>query len=216
MIENVARMAGMPVGPLSLNDEVAIDLALKIVKATKGAGRRGGPSTRRRRSSSSRWSRARAGSGRKNKKGFYDYPESGPKRLWPGLKDLQATQLDPDTLDVAEMKSRLLVTQALEAARTGRGGRDHRSARGRCRLDPRLRLRALHRRALSYIDFMGAQGFLACASACRRSTATLRRAEDHPRHGGERRHVLRPRRGRKALKPRRHPGRGARPDPGPP
>ena len=35
MIENTARMAGMPVGPLSLNDEVAIDLALKIVKATK-------------------------------------------------------------------------------------------------------------------------------------------------------------------------------------
>src|SRR5215813_4846837 len=30
MIENVARMAGMPVGPLALNDEVAVDLAWKI------------------------------------------------------------------------------------------------------------------------------------------------------------------------------------------
>src|SRR5262249_57491330 len=41
MIENVARMAGMPVGPLSLNDEVALDLAWKILKATEvdlGAG----------------------------------------------------------------------------------------------------------------------------------------------------------------------------------
>ncbi len=35
MIENAGRMAGMPVGPLSLNDEIAIDLALKIIKATK-------------------------------------------------------------------------------------------------------------------------------------------------------------------------------------
>jgi 3-hydroxyacyl-CoA dehydrogenase/enoyl-CoA hydratase/3-hydroxybutyryl-CoA epimerase len=35
MIENAGKQAGMPVGPLSLNDEVAIDLALKIVKATK-------------------------------------------------------------------------------------------------------------------------------------------------------------------------------------
>ncbi len=46
MIENVARMAGMPVGPLSLNDEVAIDLGWKILKATEadlgpGSGRSG-------------------------------------------------------------------------------------------------------------------------------------------------------------------------------
>ena len=35
MIENVARMAGMPVGPLSLNDEVALDLGWKILQAAK-------------------------------------------------------------------------------------------------------------------------------------------------------------------------------------
>jgi 3-hydroxyacyl-CoA dehydrogenase/enoyl-CoA hydratase/3-hydroxybutyryl-CoA epimerase len=35
MIENVARMAGMPVGPLALTDEVAVDLAWKILKATE-------------------------------------------------------------------------------------------------------------------------------------------------------------------------------------
>jgi len=35
MIENTARMAGMPVGPLSLSDEVALDLVLKIMKATE-------------------------------------------------------------------------------------------------------------------------------------------------------------------------------------
>ena len=35
MIENVGKQAGMPVGPLSLNDEVAVDLAWKILKATE-------------------------------------------------------------------------------------------------------------------------------------------------------------------------------------
>ena len=55
--------------------------------------------------------------GRKNGKGFYDYPESGPKRLWPGLADLQQAKLDPDTIDVEELKQRLLAIQALETAR---------------------------------------------------------------------------------------------------
>ncbi|MEZ5799807.1 MAG: 3-hydroxyacyl-CoA dehydrogenase family protein [Nitratireductor sp.] len=34
MIENVAKMAGMPVGPLALNDETAIDLSHKILHQT--------------------------------------------------------------------------------------------------------------------------------------------------------------------------------------
>ena len=56
--------------------------------------------------------------GRKNAKGFYDYPQTGPKRLWPGLADLQKTKLDPDTIDAAEaLKARLLAIQALETAR---------------------------------------------------------------------------------------------------
>jgi len=55
--------------------------------------------------------------GRKNGKGFYDYPQAGPKRLWPGLAELQPRQLDPDTLDVAELRARLLAMQALETAR---------------------------------------------------------------------------------------------------
>jgi 3-hydroxyacyl-CoA dehydrogenase/enoyl-CoA hydratase/3-hydroxybutyryl-CoA epimerase len=42
--------------------------------------------------------------GRKNGKGFYDYPEKGEKRLWPGLADLQKIKLDPDTIDVQELK----------------------------------------------------------------------------------------------------------------
>ena len=35
MIENAAKMAGMPVGPLALNDEVGIDLSWKILQAAE-------------------------------------------------------------------------------------------------------------------------------------------------------------------------------------
>jgi 3-hydroxyacyl-CoA dehydrogenase/enoyl-CoA hydratase/3-hydroxybutyryl-CoA epimerase len=121
MIENVARMAGMPVGPLSLNDEVAIDLAWKIVKATEADL---GPQAvdPQQKALLEEMVEKRGRFGRKNGKGFYDYPQSGPKRLWPGLAELQPVKLDPDTIDIEELKYRLLVVQALEAARTVEDG----------------------------------------------------------------------------------------------
>ncbi len=116
MIENVGRMAGMPVGPLSLNDEVAVDLAWKIVKATEADL---GPDAIdfRQKALLVEMVEKRGRYGRKNRKGFYDYPERGPKKLWPGLAELQTIKLDPDTIDVRELKDRLLGIQALETAR---------------------------------------------------------------------------------------------------
>jgi len=116
MIENVGRMAGMPVGPLSLNDEVAVDLAWKILKATEADL---GPEAidARQKTLLEDMVEKRGRFGRKNGKGFYDYPEKGPKKLWPGLADLQKTKLDPDLIDIGEIKHRLLVIQALETAR---------------------------------------------------------------------------------------------------
>jgi 3-hydroxyacyl-CoA dehydrogenase/enoyl-CoA hydratase/3-hydroxybutyryl-CoA epimerase len=116
MIENVGRMAGMPVGPLSLNDEVAVDLAWKILKATETDL---GPEAidARQKTLLEDMVEKRGRFGRKNGKGFYDYPEKGPKKLWPGLADLQKTKLDPDLIDIGEIKHRLLVIQALETAR---------------------------------------------------------------------------------------------------
>jgi 3-hydroxyacyl-CoA dehydrogenase/enoyl-CoA hydratase/3-hydroxybutyryl-CoA epimerase len=117
MIENVARMAGMPVGPLSLNDEVALDLAWKILQATKAdLGAEAVDPAQERLLDALVNQHGRLG--RKNGKGFYDYPEKGQKSLWPGLADLQPMKLDPDTLNIEDMKLRFLVTQALEAART--------------------------------------------------------------------------------------------------
>ncbi len=116
MIENVGRMAGMPVGPLSLNDEVALDLGWKILKATEADL---GPDAvdARQKALLAELVEKQGRYGRKNGKGFYDYPATGPKRLWPGLKELQPTQLDPDSIDIRELKHRFLAVQALEAAR---------------------------------------------------------------------------------------------------
>jgi len=116
MIENVARAAGMPVGPLALNDEVAVDLAWKILQATEADL---GPQAvdPRQKALLEQMVDKLGRNGRKNKKGFYDYPEQGPKRLWPGLAQLQPNRLAPDDVDVDELKARLLGIQALETAR---------------------------------------------------------------------------------------------------
>jgi 3-hydroxyacyl-CoA dehydrogenase/enoyl-CoA hydratase/3-hydroxybutyryl-CoA epimerase len=116
MIENVARMAGMPVGPLSLNDEIALDLGWKILKAAEADL---GPQAI---NADQKWLleelvEKRGRLGRKNGKGFYDYPQGSPKRLWSGLAELQRKTLDPNTIDIQELKDRLLMTQSLEAAR---------------------------------------------------------------------------------------------------
>jgi len=159
MIENVARMAGMPVGPLSLNDEVALDLGWKILKATEAdLGIQAVDPRQKQLLADLVETRGRLG--RKNGKGFYDYPATGPKRLWSGLADLQQTKLDPDTIDTQELKARLLVVQALEAARTVEEGviTDVREADVGSILG--FGFAPYSGGTLSYIDMMGTKAFV--------------------------------------------------------
>ena len=116
LIENVARMAGMPVGPLALTDEVAVDLAWKILKATEADL---GPAAidPKQKTLLAEMVEKRSRYGRKNGKGFYDYPQNAAKRLWSGLADLQPSKRNVDDIDIAEIKRRLLGIQALESAR---------------------------------------------------------------------------------------------------
>ncbi len=161
MIETAAKMAGMPVGPLSLSDEIALDLVLKIMKATEADL---GPNAvdQEQKKLIVEIVEKQGRLGRKNGKGFYDYPEKGKgqKSLWAGIAALQPKKLDPDTIDVEELKQRFLAVQAVEAARTVE---DH------VVVDPReadvgsilgFGFAPFTGGTLSYIDFMGTKNFV--------------------------------------------------------
>ena len=117
LIDNVGRMTGMPRGPLEMTDDVAVDLAYKIVEQTAkdlGDAYKPGPLDAMLKTMVVDHERF----GRKNGKGFYDYPASGNKTLWPGLKDIAPVKVASSTPElVEEMKTRLLYRQAVEAAR---------------------------------------------------------------------------------------------------
>jgi 3-hydroxyacyl-CoA dehydrogenase/enoyl-CoA hydratase/3-hydroxybutyryl-CoA epimerase len=115
LLENAGKAAGMPVGPLALSDEVALDLIWKILQATRadlGDKYRQGPIDRIMEEMVTKRGRC----GRKNGKGFYDYPPGGKKRLWPGLADILPAK-NPSDFSFDELKERLLFIQALETAR---------------------------------------------------------------------------------------------------
>ena len=117
IIDNVGRATGMPRGPLEMADDVALDLVHKIALQTKadlGASYVERPTDAIVDTLVTKQGRL----GRKNGKGFYDYPETGEKKLWPGLKDIVApTTTEAEPPFVAHLRQRLLYRQAVEAAR---------------------------------------------------------------------------------------------------
>ncbi|MER8656405.1 3-hydroxyacyl-CoA dehydrogenase NAD-binding domain-containing protein [Mesorhizobium sp. M0847] len=162
MIENAAKAAGMPVGPLALTDETAIDLAQKIMKQTiRDLGDKSVDPRQMALINTLVDTHGRFG--RKNGKGFYDYPaKPAKKKLWPGLKDLYP-QLEAEKVDYEELQQRLLVTIALEAARVMEEGivTDPREADVGSILA--FGFAPFTGGALSYIDGIGAREFVRIA-----------------------------------------------------
>ncbi len=117
IIDNVGRATGMPRGPLEMHDDVALDLSLKVrTQAQKDLGETFVPNASDKIIAKMVTELGRYG--RKNGRGFYDYPADGAKRLWPGLADLApVSQDDANPALVAEIRQRLLYRQAVEAAR---------------------------------------------------------------------------------------------------
>ncbi len=113
LIENAARHAGMPVGPLAVVDETSLELPLRIIRQTE----QDDPGFKRPTSTEvmEKMVEDLGRPGRKGGGGFYEYPEGGRKHLWPGLAEhfpFAAQQLSAETV-----RKRLLYIQALEAAR---------------------------------------------------------------------------------------------------
>jgi 3-hydroxyacyl-CoA dehydrogenase / enoyl-CoA hydratase / 3-hydroxybutyryl-CoA epimerase len=118
LIENAGKQTGMPMAPLALTDEVALDLVYKVGKQTaKDLGAAYKPSRIDPIIEKMVVELGRVG--KKAGKGFYDWPadKDGVKRLWPGLKDLVKAKPESEQPAVAELKKRFLYRQALEAAR---------------------------------------------------------------------------------------------------
>jgi len=114
LIENAAKLAGYPLGPLSISDEVGLDLAVKgAQQARQDLGKDYQPGE-----SSAVFTQlvACGRHGRKNGQGFYDYPATGGKQLWPGLNDLWPRLPGARQPDADAVRKRLIFAQLVDAA----------------------------------------------------------------------------------------------------
>ncbi|UUS60223.1 MULTISPECIES: 3-hydroxyacyl-CoA dehydrogenase NAD-binding domain-containing protein [unclassified Acinetobacter] len=114
-IEMAALKAGMPVGPLAIQDEVSLTLSEHVAAETRKALQAEGKDL------------PRSGAddviqtmihefGRKGKvagAGFYEYPEGGKKHLWDGLSKWQKD----NAISEQEMIDRFLFVQSLDTLR---------------------------------------------------------------------------------------------------
>ncbi|QIE40566.1 3-hydroxyacyl-CoA dehydrogenase [Rhodobacteraceae bacterium SC52] len=114
LIENAAKLVGMPLGPLQLIDEISIDLGAKIARATKAGMGDAYPDTDV--DEVIFWMEDQGRMGRKANAGFYAYDEKGKRTgLWDGLAEEYPTaKTQPD---LATVQHRLLMAQVLEAVR---------------------------------------------------------------------------------------------------
>ncbi|MDO8885277.1 3-hydroxyacyl-CoA dehydrogenase NAD-binding domain-containing protein [Pseudotabrizicola sp.] len=114
LVENAAKLVGMPLGPLQLVDETSIDLGVKIAKATKLAMGDAYPDGAV--DDVLFWMADQGRMGKKANAGFYIYDEAGKRGgLWDGLAN-QYPVAD-DQPDLSHVQHRLLMAQVLEAVR---------------------------------------------------------------------------------------------------
>jgi len=117
-IENAARQAGMPVGPLEVIDQTSLSLSMAVMEQTiadlKAEGKPLPPEHPGQKvmvkmvKELNRPGRAAGG-------GFYEYPKDAKKFLWPELARIFGR--DGVNFDIEEMKDRILYRQSIETAR---------------------------------------------------------------------------------------------------
>ncbi|MCZ6829409.1 MAG: 3-hydroxyacyl-CoA dehydrogenase NAD-binding domain-containing protein [Gammaproteobacteria bacterium] len=123
LIESAAKFNGSPVGPLSAIDEISQETAYKNgLQARADVEEQGGVWEDN--AASRVLERMVNDFGRKGKVhggGYYEYPETGKKFLWPGLRDAFAAAGYTE-LPYQDIKDRLTFCQSLEAVRAMQEG----------------------------------------------------------------------------------------------
>ena len=114
-IEMAALKAGMPVGPLAIQDEVALTLSEHVANETRKALQAEGKDLPRSGADDVIQTMIHTfdRKGKAAGAGFYDYPEGGKKRLWEGLSHWKQ---DFD-ISEQEMIDRFLFVQSLDTLR---------------------------------------------------------------------------------------------------
>ena len=114
LIDNLGKQIGMPVGPLTVLDEVSTELMRKVNETQRELGLYG---TVYNVESSDRVGNRMieefGRGGRHYDGGFYEYPEDGEKFIWPKLRELYFK--DDVDMPHQDIKDRLLFRQAIEA-----------------------------------------------------------------------------------------------------
>ncbi|MGD1881666.1 MAG: 3-hydroxyacyl-CoA dehydrogenase NAD-binding domain-containing protein [Paracoccaceae bacterium] len=114
LIDHAAQQLGFPVGPVQLGDETSVDLAVRIMKATKAAMGNAYPASEA--DDLIVWMEEQGRLGRKSGAGYFDYDDKG-KRIgyWKGIHDKYP--LAEEQPDLIEVQERLMFAQVLEAVR---------------------------------------------------------------------------------------------------
>jgi 3-hydroxyacyl-CoA dehydrogenase/enoyl-CoA hydratase/3-hydroxybutyryl-CoA epimerase len=111
LVENAARMAGMPMGPMTISDSIGLDLSVHAGRqAAKDRG-----DTEPDLGVVGILVEEHGRFGLKSGKGFYDYTAEGGKTLWPGLAGIVPSLAEQPS--VAEVKARIIYAQLVEGTR---------------------------------------------------------------------------------------------------
>lgn len=116
VIDNMGRQIGMPVGPLTVLDEVSMELMRKVNATQRDLGLYG--STYNVEASDRVGNRMISEFGRGGRHysgGFYEYPQEGDKFVWPALYELYVR---PEVhIPHADIRDRLLFRQVIETVK---------------------------------------------------------------------------------------------------
>lgn len=108
VIENVAKKIGMPVGPLAISDEVNLKLMLDIMNENPNLSSHEIDLRNNIETFIKKYHRI----GKKEKAGFYEYPENEKKYLWKGWETIFPSKTD---FDEDEIGKRLLFSMVIDA-----------------------------------------------------------------------------------------------------